>query len=68
MTAEVDAMSIQSIDDLCKQWIKLKPLLSVAQSILSVLFPPAAAAIGIVITLFDKICPTPGAGPIAAKP
>lgn len=69
IVADLDLDSINSIEDFCKKWPKIKPILATAQSILSVLFPPAAAVIGVIITVLDNVChgkkpaSNPGASP-----
>jgi hypothetical protein len=55
LVAEIE--TIQSLDDICKNWHKWKPILAAAQSILGIFFPPGAAIIGAIIAIFDKVCP-----------
>jgi hypothetical protein len=49
--------TLESVQDVCKVWHKLKPILVTAQTILKLLYPPAATAIGLIISLFDGLCP-----------
>lgn len=53
----LDFGSIESVEDLCKNWPAIRTLLQVAQLLLQIPCPPAAAAIGVIIALFDKVCP-----------
>jgi hypothetical protein len=53
----VDLRGIQSMDDICKQWQKIKPLLIAAQSILKIFLPAAAEVLGAIIAFFDQTCP-----------
>jgi hypothetical protein len=48
--------SIRSIEDVCKNWAKIKPVLIAAQSILRVFFPAAADVIGRIISVLDGFC------------
>ncbi len=49
--------ALASPDDLCAEWkTKWRAIAVSAQSILRVLFPPAANVIGILITIADGTC------------
>ena len=61
ITKELESLgTINSVEDICEVWSKIRPILVTAQSILKFLYPPAATAIGIIISLFDNLCPGSG--------
>jgi len=61
--AELDALLNMEISaassDFCAKWDKWKPTAKTAASILSVLFPPGAKVILLLISIADSYCPKP---------
>ena len=64
----VNLEGIKSINDLCAEYHKIRPILEAVKGILQLVYPQGAAAISAIEAILDQTCPTLNLAASVSKP